>query len=498
MTTFYFNWKKELYDQIQTLYDENIANDKNIYNIILSYIKNNYNNRYIDIEPLIYFYNKYYSDYTETCSIKICDQNFEYVIFENIKNIKLRDEIRFKMILYTMYLSVKKIIKDLFNVDIQCHFEKYSSIYKENKDKFISTLESKSGIKIIYNNKYRVHDCLLIIEHNEKKYEIACEFNEKTHTNEYDENRSKSLKIPLVSLFVRHQGETQEDISNYIKKIIMDIIYKSCALIKNKSYIAKLLVCEEMDEDNYHTLSLLIDCCNVDIFKFDDLLILYRFDINNQIELKDFLIENNILNDDDTNDPQKATYFINEEDEYYFDNNEFKKLTICMNSNLSINYKLILNIFMDSQAALLKAAEMLLIKDEQNRIDAPHISGYMNEITMKPIEETIEYYNTIIDGMSAYKAYLNGIRKYNHTSNKPLPYIKYKKNAKLLEKDLQMIKDILGNNYTRLLKNTIIYLNNNSVNKIILYEDSDELLNNIKIKNAIIDYQKLHEYHFCS
>jgi hypothetical protein len=123
-----------------------------------------------------------------------------------------------------------------------------------------------------------------------------------------------------------------------------------------------------------------------------------------------------------------------------------------MNSNLSINYKLILNIFMDSQAALLKAAEMLLIKDEQNRIDAPHISGYMNEITMKPMEETIKCYNTIIDGMSAYKAYLNGIRKYNHTSNKPLPYIKYKKNAKLLEKDLQMIKDILGNNYTRLLK----------------------------------------------
>jgi len=496
MQTYYISWDVKLKISIKELYDTETATDKNIYNLLVKYIKDNNKNRFVDIEPIIYLYNKYHSNLVKEYSIKICDETYKFKTFGPIDTIQIRDEIRFKMCLKTLYSSVKRIIKDKFNIRIIYEFEKHSDVYKSCKDYFVANLESITQKEVSYNKKYRIHDCLFTLTNGNDKFQIACEYNERSHSNEYDDNRKVSLKIPLVSLFVRKQGETQQNISQYIKQIINDIVYKCCALSDDNTYVAKLLMWNQLDEEQFELMTTLLNCIHDDYFDFLTLNTLFSLDQCDQEEIKQLLIEKGIMNTDNEEDDNKTTSYITEEGDYYFDNIQFEKFILLMNTDLSCNYTNILSIYVKGQKALLQATKMLLEKEKTTKVDTDNIKSFIKEITLNPIKEILNKYNNEIATLECYKKAFGDLKLKSHSIVKNLPYFKYKKGNNITEQDLIMIKNILGKNFEKSLIKTIDLMNQSREDKIIFHQEVDELIDNTKIENVEIDYCKMFEYHF--
>jgi hypothetical protein len=400
------------------------------------------------------------------------------------------------MCLKTLYTSVKRIIKDKFKVTIICEFEKYSDVYKYCKDDFIKNLEYISEKEISYNKKYRIHDCLFTLTNDGDKYQIACEYNERSHSSEYDDNRKVSLKIPLVSLFVRKQGEKQQNITQYLKLIVNDIVYKCCALTDDNTYVAKLLMWEQLDEEQYELMTTLLNCIHDDYFDFLTLNSFFALEQHDQEEIKTLLIDNGIMNNDNEEDENKATYYLAENGDYYFDNIQFEKYILLMNTELSRNYTNILSIYIKGQKALLQATKMLLDKEKTVKVDTDNIKSFIKEISINPIKEILTKYNNEIATLECYRKAFGDLKLRMHSTVKCLPYIKYKKDSNITDQDLIMIKNILGKNFEKSLIKTVTTINQNSRDKIILYQEVDELIDNTKLGNAEIDYPKMFEYHF--
>jgi len=489
----YTNWDIEIRTIFNSYRNKKTLTRDNIYNVLLEYVQRN--NRFIDLRPIVYFYEEFYPKLIREMSIKICDMDFRYNVYLKIKNVEIRDEIRYKLMLYSLYKNNKTIFTDKFNVKIKFEKEHYSDIYKDSKDNFIKLLQNLTDKKVVYNNKYRFHDYLITISYNNDAFQIACEFNEFHHTEEYDNNRSETSKIPLVSLHVRKQGETN-NANIYIGKIIKDIIYKSCALTNNNAFIAKMLMNEELDEEQYDRMVLLIDCIANNRFNLTDISSLFLLQMVTDEDIVNFLNENELLNNtEEQND--KITYYIDKDNIYYLDNEQFEKLVLLFNSDLSQNYKEILGIYIKGQKALLRATELLLQKENDHKIDMKNISSFISDITSKPIKEIIEKINEENFEANQYKKIFDQLSFKNHTSNKPLPYIFYEDKSLVHENELLVIKKVLGSNYNRILKKTIEYLNTKEPNNIIdFFDETDELNNNLVLVNANINWKEFVNYHY--
>lgn len=498
--SFYDEWNDELKNKIKILEEENNLIDDSVYTNLIEYIKT-HNNRFIDIKPIKYFYATYYPENIVKKQFKICDLTFEYLNYYSIPDIDVRDEIKYKLILESLYNLNKNIIEKKFNVKLVFELEGVSDIYRECRDNFINDINEDNQYIISNCKKYRQHDVLLsIIDNSNNKYQIGCEFNETHHTKEYDSNRKITSKIPLMKLFIRKQ-ETKETMIQHIKNIMRDIIFKCCAINNDKTFIAKLLMTEKLSDENYEMeydmISLLLNCFKNDCFKFSELYELFQFRVSEQDEIKEFLIENNILNNDDSDDPNLATYQIDDDGEYFFDEEQFAILMSLITDDISDNYKKILRTFLRSQKALLEAADLLLEKERSNRIDQKNLSSFINEITSTGIKQLKEKYENEIEGLKCYKKIFEELQKYNHCSKKILPYIKYKKGCQLNETDMYMIKYILGNNYNKLLSKTIETLNEkNPNNKIIYNTQKDKTNENMILLNAVISAEDLFNYHY--
>ena len=487
---------KEIQDEIKRNSNDN---DK-IKEILINYTIKHKKDKTVCCEPIIYLYHKFYPDNVETSIIKIYDLKFYIEIYENISNVKLRPEIKYKMMCLSLYFRNIDIFKNnniFSNVSITFECEKYSELYKICKDNFIEDLRNISDINISYNNKYRYHDILITVRSdNGNICQIGCEYNEPHHTDEYDSNRRLTSKIPLVSLHIRKQDDRKKiSLETHFKKILEDILYKTCSLTNNNTFIAKLILYNENNDDMNDSLSLLIDCQNDNYFRFQSIIRLFKFDYDDQDDLKSFLIENEIMNDDENDDENKVSYYTDNDNNYYLDKEQFKMLMKLLNDELSGNWKNILNIYIDSLDALLRASGKINKMEKNNRIDAKNIVGFIHDITFKAINELFEKKEKETKEIECYKDLLIKLNHVNRTSKKQLPYILFDKDEKIKEKELNILKILLGSDYMTKIKKTIDSLNNDNKFKIILKYEDDNVIP-IQINNARIDYELLRRHHF--
>lgn len=494
-------WNNKLKEDIKLLEQANNLTQDTLYDLLENYLIENQNNRYVDILPIKYFYENYYSHLIDTNELTIVDYTFKYNKYYPIQDIELRSETRFKLTLFSLFQNNQSLIAELFQVKLTCEFEKYSDVYKEVKDTFIKLINENFNVKIQYNTKYRVHDCLFTMANNDGKYQIACEFNENSHEESYDSNRKVSLKIPLTSLFVRKQGDYEQSMDEYIKIICLEIIYKGCALSSDKKILAKLFIFETVSIDKYNEmankLTTLLNCLDKDKFMFIDLDALFGFECSDQEELLEILRDNDIINKEDENDDEKISFYIDDDGLYYLDQDAFDKLILLlMGTDICKNHKQVNEIYIKSLKALMNASDRMNKKEKESKIDTQNISSFIHEIAIKVIQEMVDqkYKETQLSGM--FKKIFDNLQKRRHCSIGPLTYIKYQEGHNLRESDLWIVKYIFEKNYNRAIKTTIDKYNSNNSKHMILFKKKDDVNNNIAIKNAYIDYAELFNYHF--
>lgn len=495
-------WDQGIFDQIQILNEAGNLNDDTVYTVLESYICNNIKNRYMDISPVKYFYDNYFHHLTQNICEKIIDIEFTYTLYFPIEDIPLRNEMRYKLTLYSLFQNNRKFLEETFNVNISCEFEKSSDVYKDTRDNFTSFIAEQFNTKEYPYKKYREHDCLFTIKNDQDVYQIACEYNEEHHCDEYDMNRKKSLKIPLTSMFVRKEGEYETTIESYIKSIFIEKIYKCCALSNNRKLLAKLCIFEKTTKSKYDEMSdqlnMLLNCLDNNYFSFLDLWGLLMLNKQrDQDEILQLFIENDIMYlEDEETDEDKISYYINDDGEYYIDNKQFKTfMKLLEGSDICNGYRQILGIYLESLEALLGASERLLEKEKESKIDTENISSFIQEIIYKPIKDMMEQKFQEYRLCKQYKELFEELSKKKHCSNRPLPYIKYDDNNNLRTSDLWIIREILGKNYNRVMKITI---DKQSGSEKMIIMRNDKLNNNVEIKNAKIDYAELFNYHFLS
>jgi hypothetical protein len=491
---------KKIHNDIKLLIEEYEIGDNalalKIKELLIRYSIDNDKNKNVCPKPIIDLYHRYYPDNIETSTIKICDLIFKFVQYENTQDFKLRDEIKIKMMFMAIYeLNIEIFNSNIFSdVSIKFECEKHSIIFKHCKDTFTKDISKISNTKISHNNKYRLHDCLMTIKHNDKMRQIGFEFNEKNHIKEYDDLRESTSKIPLLSLHIRKQNDKRPIKENF-KEILNDIVYNTCYLTKNKGFIAKLLMYDDnMSDDTYDTLETLIKCVEKDIFEFNMFISLFRIPCHNQDEVKSMLIEQEILNDDDENDSNKITYSTDAEDNYYVDNVRFERLLLSLTVDFSLGYKTVLELYLKSVRSLMSASDKIIDVEGENRLEHDNISGFIDEITYKPIKEVLEKKDKELYRLECYDILFDKLNIKNHTSKRLLPYIHYDKDNTIEQKELDALGIVLGPNYISKLKKTISELNNTSNNKIRFKFEKDNI-SQMQIKYARIDYDLFRKHH---
>jgi len=368
-------------------------NKKNEKLILFEWIKKNGKKRLNDVEPISHYFNKYYKNYIVEKKIKICDYTLKYNYFKNLKNIYMRDEIKFKLVLSSLFDLNKKFFEDI-KVKIRYEFEGISEYYKNSVISLCSflceiykTCDKNYNKKMNLNDgKYRYHDCLIKIYTDcNETMEIACEFNEKSHTREYDNYRKKSMKLPLIKI-EPCQKYDEETINIYIKKLIDDIILESAHLNADKTLYAKYLL-SNRSKILYDDISLLINCIDANKFIFDDIINLCKIPVRNQNKLKDFLLENNILKQKNKG---KIYYSKDEDDNYFLDKNNFYDfLLIGYKRKINTNFYDLLKIYNNGTQALIDASDKINYIINENRIKLENVIIFIEEILEKPIKKLL-------------------------------------------------------------------------------------------------------------
>ena len=508
MNKFYVSWNSALVQQFEA---ENKLDETKTKEIIVDYIKKNKKNRFIDIKPIFYVYENFYKNNMIVRNIKICNIEFVFSVFANTEDFELRDEIKFKLMLESLYMFNISKFKNEFDVDIAFEYEKYSDVYKKCKDEYIKRIK-KIEDNIVLRSSYRVHDCVITIANDSDKYQLACEYNEDHHTDEYDDNREKTMKIPLLSFHVKKNGD---DNNTYIKRLLVDIIQKCCTICDNNVFLAKMLILENTEDNEteieYEMLSELLDCIKREKFPLNMINYIFRFSVGNssQSEFRKYLVNQDILNKKNEYDNKKVSYEIDSKNTYYLDSTQFRKFMTLIDKNICRNYTDILNLYLTGQKALLQATDEILKMEKNNKIDIDNYVGFMNEITIKPLKRVIKIKNEEISkNICCRNIFFSTLKKRkvnkilnSFTDDDTNILVKYKYNCVTTIRDIGIFVEYIGNidKTITIFKKIIEKYNLSHQNldgKIIIHDEPDKINDDVIIMHGYVDYDVFLQKYF--